>query len=88
MELVRGKYAAEGVKILGEARSAAPKNPAIAYHLAVALVLDQKPQEAQSLVVRILESEVEFSERTEALALLQQLKDDTPTNGGSEGSEE
>jgi cellulose synthase operon protein C len=59
---------------LTAANSAAPRNPDIQYHLAVALQRVGRPTDAQAMLETLLGSGVSFADRAEAEKLLQQLK--------------
>jgi len=59
---------------LSAASLSAPKNPAIQYHLAVALNRLGRTADAQATLETLLGSGVTFSDRAEAEKLLQQLK--------------
>jgi cellulose synthase operon protein C len=59
---------------LAAANSAAPRNPDIQYHLAVALQRVGRPTDAQAMLETLLGSGVSFADRAEAEKLLQQLK--------------
>ncbi len=56
------------------ANSAAPRNPDIQYHLAVALHRVGRPGDALSMLESLLESGVSFTDKAEAEKLLQKLK--------------
>jgi putative PEP-CTERM system TPR-repeat lipoprotein len=59
---------------LSAANSAAPRNPDIQYHLAVALHRVGRPADAQSMLESLLASGVSFADKAEAEKLLQKLK--------------
>jgi thioredoxin-like negative regulator of GroEL len=48
---------------LSAANSAAPRNPDIQYHLAVALHRVGRPADAQAMLKKLLESGVSFAEK-------------------------
>jgi predicted Zn-dependent protease len=56
------------------ANSAAPRNPDIQYHLAVALQRVGRPADAQAMLETLLGSGVSFTDKSEAEKLLQDLK--------------
>ena len=59
---------------LSGANSAAPANPDIQYHLAVALQHLGRSADAQAMLEKLLGSGVSFTDRAEAERLLQDLK--------------
>ena len=59
---------------LTAANSAAPRNPDIQYHLAVALQRVGRPADAQAMLETLLGSGVSFADKPEAEKLLQELK--------------
>ena len=59
---------------LSAANSAAPRNPDIQYHLAVALHRVGRPADAQSMLENLLASGASFADKAEAEKLLQKLK--------------
>ena len=59
---------------LSAANTAAPRNPNIQYHLAVALHRVGRPGDALSMLESLLESGVSFTDKAEAEKLLQKLK--------------
>ena len=56
------------------ANSAAPSNPDIQYHLAVALQRVGRPADAKAMLETLLGSGVSFTDKAEAEKLLQDLK--------------
>ena len=59
---------------LTAANSAAPRNPDIQYHLAVALQRVGRPADAQVMLETLLGSGISFTHKSEAEKLLQDLK--------------
>ena len=59
---------------LSAANSAAPRNPDIQYHLAVALHRVGRPADARSMLESLLGSGASFADKDEAEKLLQKLK--------------
>src|SRR5947209_2795570 len=59
---------------LSAANSAAPRNPDIQYHLAVALHRVGRPADAQAMLETLLGSGVSFMDKDDAEKLLKQLK--------------
>ena len=66
--------AEKAVTHLSAANSAAPRNPDIQYHLAVALQRVGRPTDAQAMLETLLGSGVSFTEKADAEKLLQELK--------------
>ena len=64
----------KAVTYLSAANSAAPRNPDIQYHLAVAFHHVGRPADAQSMLESLLGSGVSFADKAEAERLLQKLK--------------
>ena len=64
----------KGLAHLSAANSAAPRNPDIQYHLAVALQRVGRPADAQAMLEALLGSGVSFADKADAEKLLQQLK--------------
>ncbi|MEM9439468.1 MAG: XrtA/PEP-CTERM system TPR-repeat protein PrsT [Pseudomonadota bacterium] len=63
-----------GLPLLREAFGARPDNPTIRYHLAFALAKDEKPDEAQAALERLVQDDPPpFAEREDALALWARL---------------
>src|SRR5262249_25757113 len=62
------------VKFLRAASLAAPRNPDIQYHLAVALHRVGQAADAQATLTTLLDSGISFAEKPEAEKLLQELK--------------
>ena len=72
--LARNGEAKNAVGYLKAANQAAPKDPAIGYHLAFALSKDNQPAPARALLQQVLASNPAFDGRAEAEALLKQLQ--------------
>jgi hypothetical protein len=66
--------AEKALTYLSVANRAAPENPDIQYHLAVALSRLGRTADAQATLETLLGSGLAFSDRSEAEKLLQQLK--------------
>ena len=64
----------KAVAHLSAASSAAPRNPDIQYHLAVALQRVGRRADAQAMLEALLGSGVSFTDKAEAEKLLQELK--------------
>ena len=64
----------KAVARLSAANSAAPRNPDIQYHLAVALQRVGRRADAQAMLEALLGSGVSFADKAEAEKLLQELK--------------
>lgn len=64
----------QAITYLSAANLAAPQNPAIRYHLAVALYRAGRSTDAQAMLESLLGSGVSFADKTAAERLLQQLK--------------
>jgi predicted Zn-dependent protease len=64
----------KAVTHLTAANSAAPSNPDIQYHLAVALQRVGRPADAQAMLETLLGSGVSFTDKADAEKLLQELK--------------
>jgi cellulose synthase operon protein C len=64
----------KAVAHLSAANSAAPHNPDIQYHFAVALQRVGRPADAQSMLEALLGSGVSFTDKAQAEKLLQELK--------------
>jgi putative PEP-CTERM system TPR-repeat lipoprotein len=71
--LVQRGQVEQGLRHLREARLREPQNPAIRYHLAVALAKTGRPDEAREELAVALKSEPTFSEAAEARRLLSTL---------------
>jgi cellulose synthase operon protein C len=64
----------KAVTYLTAANSAAPRNPDIQYHLAVALQRVGRSTDAQAMLETLLGSGVSFTDKADAEKLLQELK--------------
>ena len=64
----------QAITYLSAANLSAPQNPAIRYHLAVALYRVGRSTDAQAMLESLLGSGVSFADKTEAERLLQQLR--------------
>ena len=64
----------QAIIYLSAANLSAPQNPAIRYHLAVALYRVGRSTDAQAMLESLLGSGVSFADQTEAERLLQQLR--------------
>jgi thioredoxin-like negative regulator of GroEL len=62
------------IAYLSAANLAAPRDPDIQYHLAVALHRAGRPADAQAMLETLLGSGVSFTDRAEAQKLLHELK--------------
>ena len=71
--LVEQGKLARGLELLRKAATQAPDNPAVRYHLAVALAKSGEKDQARSELERLLASKSDFPYRDEAQALLKQL---------------
>ena len=74
MDLVGPRRGRQGADISEHREPAAPNNPDIQYHLAVALNRLGRTADAQAMLETLLGSGLTFSDRAEAEKLLQQLK--------------
>ncbi|WP_207479396.1 XrtA/PEP-CTERM system TPR-repeat protein PrsT [Arenibaculum pallidiluteum] len=72
--LVRTGRVEQGIEKLRKAAAAAPDRADIQYHLAVALKLSGKPQEARSLLEKVMATGRSFPSKQDAEALLAQLR--------------